>query len=367
MRLTTTDILTALALVAVLVLLPACSRPIEPVVDDTAKTSLVLQDGEWREVAAASNAATVSLTDIRQLYQAGKYGKAVSAVEKHIKLFSDDPSCQEAMFLAGEAEMGDGDLYAAFEWYERQIRAYRSGEFLEPALLREVEIGQRFLAGEKQHVWRIFRASAEEEGVEILEKVIEHAPGTVLAESVALYVGDWHNEQGEWIKAVAAYDRFLKLFPNSRQASGAMLQAARSTLNMYQGASYDETPLLDARERFLVVREQFPGLVATEGVDEALTIILDARAERLLTRAEFYERTDRLDSAVYYYEKVLEDFPRSYHTVAARDALARLGFAAPQPVIPRRRPATPAVRPTTGEPPLGPTGAEAGEWTGDLR
>ena len=367
MRLTTIDILAALTVAAAMAFAPGCQFAEKPEVDDTTKTSLVLQDGQWREVPAASSAASASLANIRELAQAGKHSKVIGAVNKHLKAFAIDPSRQEAMFLAGESEVARGRLYQGFEWYERQIRAYRSGEFFEPALLQEVEIGKRFLAGEKRHFWGIFRISAEDEGEEILEKVIEHAPGTVLAESVALYLGDWHNGQGEWEEAIAAYDRFLKLFPNSRQASGAMLQAARAMLNIYQGPSYDETPLLDARERFLVVREQFPGLIATEGVDEALVTILDARAERLMTRGAFYERTNRLDSAVYYYEKVLKDFPRSYHTVAARDALARLGFPVPETVRPRPRTVTPRRRPAGEELPLGPAGAEAEEWTGERR
>jgi outer membrane protein assembly factor BamD (BamD/ComL family) len=367
MRLTTTNIFMALAAAAALAFVSACSPSPEPEVDDANKTSLVLQDGQWREVAAASAAATTSLSDIRAQYQGGDYGEAIDAVEIHLERFSGDPSCQEATFLAGESEMRRGDLYAAFEWYEQQIRSFRSGEFLEPALLQEVDIGKRFLAGEKRHLWSTFSVDAEDEGLEILERVIEHAPGTVLAESVALYIGSWHDEQGEWVKAIGAYDRFLKLFPNSRQASTAMLQAARATLNMYQGASYDETPLLDARQRFLVVREQFPDLVATEGVDKALTTIMDAQAERLLTRAEFYERTERLDSAVYYYQKVLNEYPRSYHTVAARDALARLGFAATVPTRSSRPEAAPVRPPAADRQPLGAAGVEAQEWTGELR
>ncbi len=332
MHLTPIHRLLAVAVYAALVAV-GCEGSEKPEVEATtqpsAPPSLVLREGQWEQLDPGEQAAQSSLVSIRQKHELGKRHDLVMAVKKHLKKFPGDPTCEEAMFVAGEAEYDHEQFYQAFAWYEKQLARYPSGPFSERALLREMEIGKGLMGGEKRQLWRVIPIKAADEGIEILQKVAEHAPGTKLAEDALMHIGDWRYERGEFDKAVETYDQFLKLMPRSRLASQAMLNGAHATLEQYRGVEYDESPLLEAHDRYLFFQETYPQIARREDVGQILSGIVDAQAERLMHCAGFYERTNRPKAAVYYYRKILEDFPDTYHAISAETSLAGLGWVEP--------------------------------------
>ena len=344
MRLTPTHRLLAVAVYAALVA-AGCEGSAKPEVAATTQPSLVLRGGEWEQLDAGEQAAQSSLIAIRQKHELGKRHELVTAVKKHLKKFPGDPTCEEALILAGEAEYDNEQLYQAFSWYEKQLSRYPSGPFSERALLREMQIGKGLMGGEKRHLWRVIPMKAADEGIEILQKVAEHAPGTKLAEDALMHIGDWRFERGEFKEAIETYDQFMKLMPRSRMAPQAMLNGARATLEMYRGVEYDESPLLEAGDRYLFFQETYPQIARREDVDQILSGIEDARAERLMHCAGFYERTHRPEAAVYYYRKILEEFPGTYYASSAETTLAGLGWV--EPVRPRTERRSTERRPTT--------------------
>jgi len=302
-------------------------------------------------VDLSPDSPTGSLARIRQLHQAGKRGPLLRAAKKHLKKYPVDPTSEEVLWMAGEAEFAGGRLYDAYEFFERQTDTFPAGTLFEKAMIRQAEIGKRFLAGEKRRVWGFLWFDASDEGAMILRKIVEQAPGTVLAEDVAMHLAEWRFSKGQWVEAISAYDAFLKSFPNGRRAPQAILRSAEASMNAYRGPDYDETPLLEARARYQMLTEQFPAVAETHDVGDALDRIDEARAERLMVQGDFYDRTHRTDAAVYYYRRVIEEFPRTYHATLAREALGPLGADLVEDAPPRRR------RRMRRRPVLGPTGA----------
>lgn len=335
--------------------------------------ALEWRDGQWvQRTVNADGTADASLADVRQRYEAGKYGSVVRAGKKHLKKFPGDPTCQEACYLAGASELARERYYQAYELFEDQLDRYPGGAFFERGLAGQLQCAEAFLAGHRRVLMGIFRVKADEEAVLILEGIAAHAPGTRMAEQVLLRVADFQFSKAEYESAADSYDRFMEMFPKSVHSAHALQWAAESCYNMYLGSEYDETPLLEAKHHYESLAEQFPDKAAELNVDLLLEDIRSDRAAKIYDSAAFYERTSRPKAAVYYYEQVIEVYPGTPSAERGRQDLARLNGGAvvfsaeARPARPARRvrPADPAdlanrpVGPPRPRPTMGPVGAQ---------
>jgi len=273
----------------------------------------------------AEGTADGELALVRQYVHDGKTSKAVKAAKKFVKRYPGHPAGEEVMMLAGQAEFDRGRYYQAYEWFEKQLANYPAGPLFDRSLKKEYEIAEAFLAGKKRIIGPL-RLGARSEGLEILHRITEHAPGSDLARSALLRIGDYHFERREWNRAAEAYDEFLKLYGKSGQAAYAALRAARAALFMYKGAAFDDTPLLDAEQRFRNFLERFPDAARQEKVPQLLHNITELKAERLYAAGQFYERIGREQAARAAYERILQDYAGTSWASTAGQQLTRLGL-----------------------------------------
>jgi len=180
--------------------------------------------------------------------------------------------------------------------------------------------------------------------LEILSRIVGHAPGTRMAQKSLMLIGDYHFRRAKYDEAVEAYDRFLELFGRTPPAAHALLQAARATLASFRGINHDETPLIEAEQRFRLYVERFPLRAEKTGAAADLERIAYLRAQKLFSTARFYQRIGRKKSAVFYYRRVIEQYPTGAWAAKAKKALGKLGVAPvagakPRAVSPATRPA----------------------------
>jgi outer membrane protein assembly factor BamD (BamD/ComL family) len=308
--------------------------------------------GKWAEAAKpVEGTPEGELALVRELFDNGEYGKCVNAAGKFRERYPAQAACEEVYYIAGRAELGLGRHYQAYEWFERQLDQFPSGPYCDRALEREFEVAEAFLGGQKRIVLKFMRLPAKDEAVEILTRIAEHAPGTQLSERALLRIADHHFDNRRWVEAAEAYDALLLMSRKSAQAPYATLQAARATYNSYGGVWFDDTPLLEAEQRFGNFAENYPAAAEQFNVSQILDDITSERAHRLHATGEFYERTQRPKAAVFYYERIVEFYPQTHWAEIAREALARLGQdvpAAPARTSPTPEPTTRSVIPDTG-------------------
>ena len=282
--------------------------------------------GKWASAAkAAEGAAGGQVAPIRQLLKAGRNKQAVKAARKFLKKHPDSAGREEVYLLAGRAEINRGRYYQGYEWFEKQLDEFPNGRLSEEALEWEYEIAEAFLNGKKRIVLRFMKLPAADEGVEILTRIAEHAPGTDIGASSLLRIGDYYYAKGKWTEATEAYDTFLELFAKSPKAAYVMLQAARATYSSFGGVAFDDTPLLEAEQRFRVFAASFPAEASKANVRRILKQIAATRAHKLFWTGDLYDRTGRPTAAAYYYKKVVEEYPDTVWAKSAERALSRLG------------------------------------------
>lgn len=159
----------------------------------------VWQDGKWVPAAKpVEGTVEGELAIIRTHIAQRDRKKALAAVERFLARYPDDAACEEAMLLAGQADLDAGQYYQAYEQFEKMLDRYPNGRFLERALTREMDVANAFLAGKKRTVAKVFRLPAKDEGLDILRRIAEHAPSSLIAESALLRIGEYHYQQGEY-------------------------------------------------------------------------------------------------------------------------------------------------------------------------
>ncbi len=314
-------------------------------------------DGKaWVEASpAAPGSPEADLEAIRDRIGNGKNKKAVKAVDAFLVNHGDSPACEEAMSLAGEAQMNRGRYWDAYKWYERQISTYPNGAFFERALDREYKIADAFLKGRKRRTLKIFKVSAQDDGIEILMRISAHAPGTQLAQRSLLRVADYHFDKQQYAEAVKVYDEFVKQNPQSPRRSYAMLKSAKANLLSFRGVNWDITPLLEAAERFRVFAQAYPQAAKGENIPHILAEIRLTLAHKLFHSGKFYERVKRPRAAVFYYWKLLREYPETHWAESARgrmEMMGRIQPLEPQPQVAERpsveNAQTPPAQSTTG-------------------
>lgn len=289
---------------------------------------MIWQNGKWvRQAPPAEGTAEGEAAIVRHDLDGKKYGDAIQHAERFLKRYPSDPLREQVLGLAGDAELGRGMYWQAYERYEKQLGEFPNGTDVERTLEREMEVAATFLAGKKRVVAKVFRLPAEDEGIEILHRVAEHAPGTATAELALLMVGDHFFKKANWQDAAGAYDSYLKLFPKSQRTVYAEVQAAHALRQAYRGAYWDDTSLIEAEQRYKMILRDYPAAAREANVGAILQDIQLARAQKQFEVGRFYLRTGKKEAAIRYFNRVVDEYGQTEWARKAEIELTKLGQA----------------------------------------
>ncbi|MDY7009554.1 MAG: outer membrane protein assembly factor BamD [Planctomycetota bacterium] len=293
------------------------------------KTDLIWKDGKWvRRAAPAEGTPAGEAALIRRKIDQKKYASAVKSVKKFLKRYPASPLAEEVLSLAGEAELGRKRYWQAYEWYERQLAESPGGEYFERALDKEMEIAEAFLAGRKRIALGVFRLPAKQEGIDILQGIAETAPSSPQAESALLRIGEYYFDKGKWRLSADAYENFLTLMPKSPRAPQAELALAEALLRSYRGPSWDETPLIEAQQRYKAFAASYPAMALKAQVGNVLKEIRSCRAEKQYENGRFYLRTKKPEAAAHHFRLIIEKYSDTEWAEQARVELTKLSRTA---------------------------------------
>ena len=311
-------------------------------------TEHIWKNGKWVPAPKpAEGTPEGELALVRMYLDKGLPKAALKAAEKFLARYPNDSRQEEIMMLSGQGEMDRGRYIKAYERFKEQMERYPTGEFYDRALQRQYEIADAFLKGRKRRAW-IFRVSAVDRGIEILDGIAIRVPGTEVAEKALLRIADYHYDAKRVVEAVEAYDNYIKMFPHSpRQRRGhAMLRAARAMYAQYRGEAFNDTPLIEAQQRFRNYAGHYPEQANEANVPMVLSQIRNALVRRDFASAKFYQRVGRKTAAIFYYRKVANQSAESHWARRAEDALTALG-AKPAPRGKSRTKPQPRTQPRT--------------------
>lgn len=150
-----------------------------------------------------------------------------------------------------------------------------------------------------------------QKAIDYFQRLIYEFPGSEYVEASRLGLAEAYYEGGDYLLAANEYERFASEFPRSSQASRAMFLAARSHEKMSESFPLDQTDTRRAIELYDQVELRFP---ESEYADSSVVrsyFLRDRLARKAFENGYFYYKRKFYDSAIIYFETMIEEFERS--------------------------------------------------------
>lgn len=261
---------------------------------------------------------------------------------------ADSPYFAEALYLRGNAKLAQGEEFASLYDYERVARDFPASDVFTSVLERELDVAMLYLNGRSRRFAGL-RVNIDGKGngaigvaEEIILRLNERLPGSVLAERALLALADYYYRTRDLIMAAETYDVFLDAFPRSTNRPLALQRRAFATIAQYKGPLHDTGGLIEARLQVEQFQREYPIDAERLGMSDALRVRLDeSAAEQLLTTARWYLDRGDEPAARFMLTRLLYTHPTSG---PARDALAIFGERQ-WPLPGAEKPALPAAVP----------------------
>jgi outer membrane assembly lipoprotein YfiO len=282
------------------------------------------ETGEWEATSRAVPGTAGGDLDIARQYIAEhRFKRAEDLLDDWIDEYGPEADrYPEALYFKGTALLERGRYRDAQDTYSSLLNDFPGSEYAEAALGGLFRVAEQYLAGERRRIWGgLLRLKDYDEGLSIMDDLIVNYSDTPYAELAQMAKADYYFARGEFELAESEYTRFAQEYPRSRWHKLALLRSAHAALGRFPGIEFDDSPLIEAKERFLQLREAYPAESQQQKTDVILDQIAAKRADKTLSIAKFYQKTEKYQAARYYYREIVERWP---DTVAAVEAQGRL-------------------------------------------
>jgi outer membrane assembly lipoprotein YfiO len=269
------------------------------------------------------------LAAARQSLGKGENGAALRSARWAFIIAGDDAARGEALFLEGEALFHQGEYSAAHDVYRRILDEHSGHPRFRDAVGREHEIGTLLLKGEDPGRFLWFSVSREDEGVEILQRIVTEFPAERFAEDSQFRIATYHFAEEEYEEAQEAYQRLYLDFPASKWAAISLFRAAECLLLRSRGPRYDPTPLEEARSVFREYIRKYPRGDKVKEAEAEIARIEETQAFEEYVVARSYLRDGKSRSAEVYLRSIILNYPDTPTADVARETLRGMGLPVP--------------------------------------
>ncbi len=293
----------------------------------------------WRPGEGWSNESSgeaLAASDARQALQIARnfeaqedWKRALESYRALVRRWPLSSAAGEAQFKVGLMFERTGDFMAAFKAYQEVVKKHAGSQYFELAIERIYNIGNLYLAGEPQRIWKIPLFPSMDRTAEIFEYVIEAAPYGPYAPAAQFKIGLARENQKNWSAAISAYNRLLDRYPVSEFADDAQYQIGFAWYQASSDPDYDQSAAqksIEAYQDFLV---RYPTSEKSGQARDYITELTARRAQGSLNIAQFYERQRNYRAAIIYYSEVIQMNPDSDQATDAKQRVevlrAKLG------------------------------------------
>lgn len=271
-----------------------------------------------------------AMAELKMLVQEGN-PRAVRAALAQLKdEYPDRIGPDLELFLLGEVQYWRNYYTQALTQYEKLLKDFPGSEYAGLALQRQFEMAEEYLQGRKKFVLGIFRFSAFEDGVQIMEKISDRAglsEPNGIGLRAAIAIAEQYEAKGRFLEAALKWSEIASYWEAGPIGKRALYQMAENNLAAYERRSperrphYDASKLLAARtyyERFLLL---YPEEARENEVPQKIQEIDEQMAWKQYSIGRFYEHTRKHRAANLYFDMVAQNWPRTQAGALAQEAL----------------------------------------------
>jgi outer membrane assembly lipoprotein YfiO len=272
---------------------------------------------------AAEPTVEPALVRVEELINSGQYSAASKQAVQWLLANPNSPNKDRGLFLNAEALYRYGDRIKAFYYLDQLMDEFPESRLFYPALEKQYQIADEFLPSDthrpvKSRFLGFPILGREDEAIEMMYRIQQRSPGSVLAEKALLRTADYYYADGQYDLAGDAYTQYARSYPRSPLLPQVKLRSAKANFAQFRGPKFDATSAIDARAQFTEVQAAYPELSQRENVPGLIDRIDQEFARKLLLTGNFYKRTREPAAAAYLYRSVVQAYPDSPEAAEAK-------------------------------------------------
>lgn len=263
-------------------------------------------EGDDTEVAGS---AADQMRKAEKLESDGNDSAAYRAYKALVKRYGLSFLAPKAQRKVGVLLEKHNDYDKAYDAYSFYLTKYPQGEDFDAVVESMFKIAKLFLEGEKRKLFGVPVTSSMARAQAMFEGIVKNAPYSKYAALAQFNVGQALEKQGEYPKAIEAYQLVVAKYPGDAIADDALYQVGYVRLRQSREGSYDRATVQKARESFEDFIARYPDSEKVPQARENIKSLEGGTNKGTLDIAKFYDRTKKYKSAVIYYNDVIKGQP----------------------------------------------------------
>lgn len=216
-----------------------------------------------------------------------------------------------------------GNLYGAYQAYQKVIDKYPFSERIQEIIEREFKIADAFMEGVKRKAMGIV-LPVENPAIEIYAKIIENSTYGPLASKAQYKLGLVLKSLTRFYEAEDAFNKVISSYPDSEWVEPAKFQVAACRAAVSKGTDYDRGAAEEAKQKFEEFIKEHPDAALSKEAENNIGELMEKEAAGYFNTAKFYEKQKAWESAKIYYREVLDKYPDSAWSKKAEERLKAL-------------------------------------------
>jgi outer membrane protein assembly factor BamD len=249
-----------------------------------------------------------------------KLDDALREFKKLLKEYPKSFEASESQYYLGLIEEERGNLYEAYQAYQKLIDKYPFSERIKDVVEKEYNIAEKFMSGYKRKALGM-TLPVENPAIEIFAKVVENSTYGPLAPKAQYKLGLVLKGVQRYYEAEDAFNKIVSNYPDSEWAEPAKFQIASCRAAVSRSPDYDQGAAGEAKQKFEEFVREHPDAVLSQEAEINIAKLNEKEAAANFNTGRFYEKQKAYKAAKIYYSNVTNNYPKS---VWAARSLERL-------------------------------------------
>ncbi len=279
------------------------------------------QTGKWQR-----NRAKEQLQVAQESFEKKDYRTALKASRRVVKVWPLSDYAGPAQYLIGRCFEARKQDEKAFKEYQKVLFKYPKIPNYTEVLQREMAIANRYLGGQWFKLWGYIPFfPSMEKTAQMFDQIVRNGPFNATGGPAQMSVGEAREKQKNFVLAVRAYEKAAdRYYDTPAIASDALYKAGAAWRKQSLRAEYDQSSSDHAIETFNDFKALYPSDKRVPDATQAIIDLKTSQAEGAFEKGRYYERRNRYQGALVYYNEVLVKDPNSPFAEKARKRIEYL-------------------------------------------
>lgn len=258
------------------------------------------------QLSNQESSAQAQLAKAKAYEDSGKTKQARDSYKAVSRSFSRTDAGAGAKFDYARMLEETGEKRDAFEEYQELITNHRNTPNFSEAVRRQFAIAEALRTTDKKGFLGVGAPVQPSKLVEMFKQISDTAPFTEFAPKSLLNVGIVHQDNGETVEAIKAFQSVVDKYPDTEAAKDAQYQIfkLRGVKAEKSNSPVEDRAQVEAGLDFV---NQNPEDQRASEIKSNLQSIEERSMEKMFSTGSFYEKSGKPESARVYYSEVVKN------------------------------------------------------------